>query len=254
MAEESIYGNNGATPPPLPVQGGTQEPDNAAMDGDGHCVISRQEADSAAALMEVPPIPDVTSLARSVHEEFCRRFCRLGYAVFEKEWMAAARLAIELGAPVDEFVEAQKLRRSELEPEDLASLSAAIVYRRYRADTDNEILQNFIYSDDYRRRWLQGDATNTIEEFLLHPMLPVSCTYRVAGVLRFCPDDAELVSRILDICGGDAVKDFEASPLLMLYLKEKWNVDPSAVIERVRARRVEKLGDGPSGTKDGGAA
>jgi hypothetical protein len=168
--------------------------------------------------------------ACAIHAAYCKHFIEVGYDTFRDSWQKAAAFAQECNADPEWFVEAQKVRSCDLDPEDLELPSTMEVFRQAERELARDLIDGFRYSvitynDDLRTG---SDLVGRLRAVLL----PYQAAFRVVYAKLICvADDA---ARVIEIHGKPAAKEIRSSKLFRDFIHSKYpQLDIAAFLEEL---------------------
>lgn len=173
--------------------------------------------------------PDLDATAHSIHAAYCRHFAKIGYMPFRDCWVHAARVVSASKADPVQFVEAQKMRGVEVDPEDLVTPTALDAYRKAYSALTKDLINMFQHSMSVltslttHSRWEADGA-------LYSPMISLQAAFRVVRAKLICAP--EVAAAIIHVYGDIAADEIRSSQHFREYLELKHpQLDMQALLE-----------------------
>jgi hypothetical protein len=154
---------------------------------------------------------DATALeetARTIHAGYTKYFAKLSYDGFRHCWLRAAALVLAFRVNPERFIEAQRTRRSHLDPEELVGAEAMTAYHQTERQRTDELIGLFRYSERYFVNLTTGGLWGAAAA-LGNPMLAFQATFRVVKMKLACtPEEA---ARVIQAYGKWAALEIRSS-------------------------------------------
>jgi len=158
--------------------------------------------------------------ARAIHKAYCKHFAKVGYDAFRDCWLRAATVVMMLECDPARFVEAQKTRRTDLDPEDLSAQDSFDCYCRVDRDLAKEMIESFEGSEKYLIS-LTAHNPCWVPETALYPLaMAFQSAFRVVySKVNFTP---EIASRIIQLHSSCAAEELRSSKRFIRYIQHRY--------------------------------